>query len=181
MFDTYEEILLVRWSDNKCGCVGTNYDTIEPMKKVNRGLSDVKIKGDVPQPNVLNNYNAYMGGVDHHDWLAGRYATSLRGKKWYWPLSTRVLDMIVVNAWIINKFLHTGKEQLDLVSFIRTICVPYLKLVETNRRIGRKSTANNPSTRLNDVRYDGKDHVIAKRENQRRCQMKSCSRKPRAS
>ena len=179
MFDTNEEILLVRWSDNKCVCVGTNYDTIEPVKKVNRWLSDVKIKGDVPQPNVLNNYNAYMGGVDHHDWLASKYATSLRGKKWYWPLFTRVLDMIVINAWIIHKFLHTGKEQLNLVSFRRAVCVPYLKLGEGNRRIGRKSTATSPCTRLDDVRYDGKDHVIAKRENQRRCQKKSCSGKPR--
>ena len=36
MFDTNEEILFVRWSDNKCVCVGTNYDTIEPVKKVKR-------------------------------------------------------------------------------------------------------------------------------------------------
>ncbi|XP_068201516.1 piggyBac transposable element-derived protein 2-like [Palaemon carinicauda] len=179
MFDTNEEILLMRWSDNKCVCVGTNYDTIEPVKRVNRWLSDVKIKGDVLQPNVLNNYNAYIGGVDHHDLLASKYVTSLRGKKWYWPLFTRVQDMTVVNAWIIHKFLHTGKEQLDLVSFRREVCVPYLKLGEANRRRGRKGRATSPSTRLDDVRYDGKDHVIAKKKNQRRCQKKSCSGKPR--
>ena len=64
-----------------CVCVGTNYDTIGPVKKVKRWQSDIKARCDVPQPNVLNNYNAYMGSVDHHDWLAGKYATSLRGKK----------------------------------------------------------------------------------------------------
>ena len=88
--------------------------------------------------------------------------------------------MIVVNAWVIHKFLHKEKERLDLVSFRRAVCVPYLKLAGANRRMGRKSTAPSPSTRLDDVRYDGKDHFIAKRENQRRCQKKSCSRKPRA-
>ncbi|XP_076047359.1 uncharacterized protein LOC143028888 [Oratosquilla oratoria] len=54
------------WSDNKCVCVGTNYDTIEPVKKVKRWQIDIKAKGDVPQPNVLNNYNAYMGGDQVH-------------------------------------------------------------------------------------------------------------------
>ncbi|XP_068221338.1 piggyBac transposable element-derived protein 3-like [Palaemon carinicauda] len=87
--------------------------------------------------------------------------------------------MIVVNAWIIHKFLHTEKEQLDLVRFRRAVCVPYLKLGKADIRIGRKSRDTIPSTRLDDVRYDGKDHVIAKRENQRRCQKKSCSGKPR--
>lgn len=179
MFDTNEEILFVRWSDNKCVCVGTNYDTIEPVKKVKRWQSDIKTKCDVPQPNVLNNYNAYMGGVDHHDWLASKYATSLRGKKWYWPLFTRILDMMVVNAWVIHKLLHQGKEQLDLVSFKRAVCVPYLKSGDAVRRLGRKSNAPSPSTKLTDVRYDGKNHVVAKREQQRRCQRKPCLKKPR--
>ena len=179
MFDTNEEILYVRWYDNKCVCVGTNYDTIEPVKKVKRWQNDIKSKADTPQPNVLNNYNAYMGGVDHHDWLVGKYATSLRGKKWYWPLFTRILDMIVVNAWIIHRFLHEGKEQLNLVNFRRAICVPYLKLGDTVRRLGRKINIPGPSTKVADVRYDEKGHVIAKRKNQRRCQRKPCSRKPR--
>lgn len=37
-----------------------------------------------------------MGGIDHHDWLAGRYVTSLLGKKWYWPLFNCVLDTMIV-------------------------------------------------------------------------------------
>ena len=69
---------------------------------VTRWQRDIKAKDDVPQLKVLNSYNAYMGGVDHHDWLAGMQATSLRGKKWYWPLFTRMLDMIVVDAWVIH-------------------------------------------------------------------------------
>ncbi|XP_045110881.1 piggyBac transposable element-derived protein 2-like [Portunus trituberculatus] len=34
IFDTNEEVMYVRWSDNKCVCVGTNYDTIEPVRNV---------------------------------------------------------------------------------------------------------------------------------------------------
>ena len=64
-----KKYFFMRWCDNKCVCVRTNYDTINPVKKVKRWQSNIKAKGDVPQPNVLNNYRAYMGGVDHHDWL----------------------------------------------------------------------------------------------------------------
>ena len=38
---------------------------------VTRWQRDIKAKDDVPQLKVLNSYNAYMGGVDHHGWLAG--------------------------------------------------------------------------------------------------------------
>ena len=178
-FDTNEEILFVRWSDNKCVCIGTNYDTIEPVHKVKRWQSEIKAKGEISQPNVVKSYSTHMRGVDHHDWLAAKYATSLRGKKWYWPIFTRILDMAVVNAWIIHKFVHEGKDQLNLITFRREICVPYLKLGDVSGGLGKKSYVTSPSTTIADARYDGKGHVIAKMEKQRRCQGKLCTRKPK--
>lgn len=73
----------------------------------------------------------------------------------------------------IHKFLHEGKDQLDLITFRREICVPHLKLGDANGRLGRKSCAPSPSTTMVDARYDGKAHVIAKREKERRCQRKA--------
>ena len=35
-FDTNEEILFVKWLDNTCVTIGTNYDTVEPLQKVQR-------------------------------------------------------------------------------------------------------------------------------------------------
>ena len=46
-----------------------------------------------------------MGGVDKHDWLFGKYSVGIRKKKLYWSLFT-VLDMMIVNAWTIYKFVH---------------------------------------------------------------------------
>jgi len=72
-FDCSEEILKVKWLDNKCVIAGTNFDTVEPIRKVQRYQRDIKCRGSVPQPNVLAEYNKNMGGVDKHDWLAGKY------------------------------------------------------------------------------------------------------------
>ena len=177
-FDTNEEILIIKWFDNKCVTVGSNFDTIEPLAKVQRWIKDCKSKEGVPQPHAIYNYNKNMGGVDHHDWLVGKYSVSIRGKKWYWPLFTRMLDMAVVNAWIIYRMIH-GPETLDLLEFRRKICVPYLKLACLEAAVGRPRNLSRVSNSFSDVRYDTKGHVIKKRDSQRRCQNRPCKAKPR--
>lgn len=121
-----------------------------------------------------------MGGVDHHDWLVGKYSVSIRGKKWYWPLFTRFLDMAVVNSWVIYRMIHQGDSsaQLSDLDFKRAICVSYMKLGCKEVTMGRPRCAFTTSTSVADVRYDGKDH-IEKRQNQQRCQNKPCTAKPR--
>lgn len=96
--------------------VGTNYDTVEPLAKVQRWLKHTKTKGSVPQPNAIFYYNKHKGGVDHHDWLVGKYV-SIRGKKW--PSFTRFIDMAVVNSWVIYRMLHQGDNnpQLSVLDF----------------------------------------------------------------
>ena len=69
----------------------------------------MKKKGYVPQPHTLNTYSENMGGVDKHNWLISKYPISIRGKKWYWPLFIRMIDMVVVNAWVIYKFVNEGR------------------------------------------------------------------------
>ena len=62
-FDTNEEILFVKWRDNTCVSIGTNYDLVEPLQKVLRYQREKMTNGRVPQTNVLKNYSYFMGGV----------------------------------------------------------------------------------------------------------------------
>uniref|UniRef100_A0A0L8IF49 PiggyBac transposable element-derived protein domain-containing protein n=1 Tax=Octopus bimaculoides TaxID=37653 RepID=A0A0L8IF49_OCTBM len=78
-FDTNEEIIFVKWLDNTCITIGTNYDTVEPLQKVQRWLKECKAKCSVSQPHVFKNYSAYMGGVDKHDWWIRKYASASGG------------------------------------------------------------------------------------------------------
>ncbi len=165
--------------DNKCVTVGTNYDTVEPIRKVQRWQRDIRSKGNVPQPNVLHGYNKNMGGVDKHDWLAGKYSVSIRGKKWYWPLFIRLLDMTMINAWIVHKFVHdSDKLSMSLLDFKRQVSLAYLKGSVHRVTTGRKKVQA-PSNIPEDVRFDRKEHFLQKRDQQRRCQNKPCTAKPR--
>lgn len=90
-----------------------------------------------------------------------------------------MLDMAVVNSWIIYKLLHPEKrDQMDLLDYRRAVCVPYLKLYNTQRIMSRKQSIAKPPKPVGDVRFDGKAHVVAMREKKRRCQNKSCKKKP---
>lgn len=180
MYDKTGEVLFVRWNDNRSVTIGTNFDTIEPEVKVSRWSREAKQRVTIRQPQVVRTYNAYMGGVDHHDWLVGKYAIGVRGKKWYWPIFTRIIDMAMVNAWILYRNIH-GKEACDLLSFRRAVTIFYLK-VQVHARNVRGRPLMQPSSHASvvpDVRFDQQGHTIARRDKQRRCALEGCSSKPR--
>ena len=54
----------------------------------------------VPRPLAVSEYNKYMGGMDRTDENIARYCIGVRGKKWWWPLFTWLLDAAIHNAWI---------------------------------------------------------------------------------
>ncbi|KAF2901751.1 hypothetical protein ILUMI_04429 [Ignelater luminosus] len=135
VFDGENEVLLVRWNDNKCITMATNYDTIEPIVSVQR-WNKKKAKTPIPQPAVINRYNRFIGGVDQHDWLLEKHHIPIRGKKCF------------TEKWSKNHFLS----------------VPYLKLGHGSRVAkGRPiSTPSTSRTHVSDVRFDGKNHLIKK-------------------
>ncbi|KAF2890895.1 hypothetical protein ILUMI_15278 [Ignelater luminosus] len=59
-FDTNVEILIVKWNDNKCVTIATNFDTIEPLNKASRWDRKAKEKRYLPQPRLVKQYNNNM-------------------------------------------------------------------------------------------------------------------------
>jgi hypothetical protein len=122
-----------------------------------------------------------MGGVDHHDWLLEKHHIAIRGKKWYWCLITRIVDMAVTNSVILYNLLH-AQDKISIKEFRRNIAVAYLKLGH-GRRVQKGRPLSLPSTSrtkiIYDVRFDGKNHILEKRDKQRRCQFVLCKAKPR--
>ena len=113
--------------------------------------------------------------MNKHDRLITKFATSIKGRKWYWPLFIRVLDVSVENAWTIYKLRHGEKAEIRcLLDFNRCICVSYLNLSSVAKCL-RANSVGHPSS---EVRNKAKYHIVAKRDEQRRCQNKACNRKP---
>ncbi|XP_035206798.1 piggyBac transposable element-derived protein 3-like [Stegodyphus dumicola] len=80
-FDTTNKILVVKWKDNKCVSLATNFDTIMPLSSVQRWSVEKKEKVKVNQPHAISSYTSFMGGVDLHDWLLEKHSIAIRGKK----------------------------------------------------------------------------------------------------
>ena len=90
-----------KWKDNAIVLIGTNF-TSHIM--VSHTKQRVKKDQDcsITQPNLIKEYNIGMGSVDVLDRLVGSCLQTIRGKKWYWPLSINALNVSVVAAWRIH-------------------------------------------------------------------------------
>jgi len=56
---------------------------------------------EIISPKAVDAYNNYMGGVDLLDSLLGLYRIQLRSRKWYKKIFSHMIDMCVVNSWIL--------------------------------------------------------------------------------
>lgn len=117
-FDKTNQILFVRWSDNKEVTMASNHQVYEPMARTKRYNKVEKKKMMVDLPQLIQHYNRHMCGVDLHDNAVSNYRIRIRGKKWWWSLFTSGLDSCAVNAWklhclIAKKINITPMHQID--------------------------------------------------------------------
>ena len=174
-FDSKNEIFAVRWKDNKSVALASNFDRIEPLATTKRWSKELKEKVSIPQRLMIKNYNKCMGGVDHHAWLLEKHRIAIRGKKWYWYLVTRMIDLAVVNACIIHRLIH-GSNSISTKDFRRIVAVSYLQKGH-EKRIMQGRPLIDPFTSKTPINH-GQDHVIFKREKERRCQLEGCNGRP---
>ena len=180
-FDKTNEILAVKWKDNKNVSLATNFDTILPLSSVSRWNVEKKEKVKVNQPHAITSYTSFMGGVDLHDWLLEKHSVAIRGKKWYFCLITRMIDMAIVNGFVIYKKIH-GSKLMSIKDFRRYIAVSYLKKGANSKAVLGRPVIRQITSRSNvlpEVKFDKIQHIIGKREKQRRCQFDNCPSKPR--
>ncbi|XP_039292535.1 piggyBac transposable element-derived protein 3-like [Nilaparvata lugens] len=109
------------WKDNKAVTMLSTFSGTEPVTKVKRFDQKEKKEISVPCPNVISIYNSHMGGVDLLDSLIGRYKIIMRSKKWYMRLFYHLLDLCVINSWLLYKQSRALKvstcKELNLPEF----------------------------------------------------------------
>jgi hypothetical protein len=90
-------LIAVGWLDNKAVNFVSTADTTD-MVFVERRVKNEKIK--VPAPEVVKNYNLYMGGVDKHDKLRSTFALGKhhKFKKYYIKLMLFLMDIAMTNS-----------------------------------------------------------------------------------
>lgn len=109
-------ISVYKWKDTKTVYFASNYhgsDITTVLRKDKNGE-----KHDIICPQVVKDYNRYMGGVDHADQLRTSYGVDRKSKKWWHRIFWGVLDIMFVNAFVIYKERH---EKLPLLEFRRQV------------------------------------------------------------
>ena len=97
------EISITAWKDNKTVVLASSFLGQLPLAQVQRYDKNQQQRISVTCPAVVQEYNKHMGGVDLHDSFMGRYNIIIRSKKWYFRIFYHLIDVIVINAWLLYK------------------------------------------------------------------------------
>lgn len=88
---------MVRWSDNKdVYALSTLFS--DSLTTAWRRVGDTV--QDIPCPQVISDYNAFMGGVDLADRVMCYYSIGRKSMKW-WRVFWRMIDHMITNAYVI--------------------------------------------------------------------------------
>ncbi|XP_042147562.1 piggyBac transposable element-derived protein 3-like [Ixodes scapularis] len=107
-----ENVVVVRWLDNKAVQLASSYTGVEPEDQVKRWSASEKKHILVTRPAIVKTYNETMGGVDLADQLIEYYRIPTCFFKWYIKLFVHFLNLTAINSWLLYR-RHAQQLQLS--------------------------------------------------------------------
>ncbi|KAL2085760.1 hypothetical protein ACEWY4_019080 [Coilia grayii] len=106
-------LLYVKWKDTHdvtmCSTIHKAYRG-EATKRRSR-KDGVWTTQAIPVPSAVKQYNKYMGGVDLSDALIKYYTVDRKTSRWYMKLFLHLIDISVVNSFILHKVMAEAKDE----------------------------------------------------------------------
>jgi hypothetical protein len=182
----FAPLSLVLWKDNKVVTLLSTYCGKDPISVVKRYVKKMKTQIGVDCPFLIKEYNRHMGGVDLLDSHIGRYKIKIKSRKWYMRIFYHLLDMTVVNSWILYKRVCKAKDiapKFTLAGWRKDLAYTLCKIGEVRPKKGRPSTPLQnkiTSTRpqsfrpSKDVRIDQTSHWPIRIDKRGRCKYPNC-------
>jgi len=185
------DIVAVTWKDTKIVSLLSTFAAVDPVMKVSRFDRKQKKRVEVDCPNIIQVYNKHMGGVDLLDGLLGRHKIKMRSRKWYMRVFYHLLDVTIVNSWLLHKRIQEQKGDsnvLPLVKFREDLAVSLCKIGTYTPKRGRPSndvqegitkkakmgTKIGQHAPPKDVRTDRIDHWPVENNKRMRCKKPGC-------
>ena len=171
--DRKSGMLAVRWNDNNVVTVLSNCFGIEPVTQAKRWSASEKKHVQITMPNMIAQYNRFMGGTYRMDQNVAKFRINIRIKKWWWALFCFAIDVSVQNAWQLYRLSEAANHrELTLVQFRRDVAMTYIMKHRAANDIGRPIRSRPLMCRAvpDDVRFDGQNHFIGRVDGgQKRC------------
>lgn len=105
-----KKVIIVAWNDSKCVTMGSNVVGINPIIQLSRWSKEQNKRINIDAPKIVRVYNKNMGGVDKVDMLCALHPIPFRSKKWYIRIVWRILDLMVINAWVLWKHMSNSNS-----------------------------------------------------------------------
>ena len=122
-----EDILLVKWFDNREVIVGTNHYSVRPLEIVRRYNRSAKKYENVHCPQVVQVYNKGMKRVDRADQFLAYYRIKTKTTKWYRRVLYHFVDLSVTNSWICAR----QQSNIPLFEFKMEVATSLMKMGQT--------------------------------------------------
>lgn len=136
-----------------------------------------RFSGDIAKPNLICDYNQFMGGVDKCDQYLSYYAIARKSSKWWKKVFFRLVELCVINSMCLYnaKFPKFASKRSSHKRFreilLHELVQPFLDKCEDDRLAGRYAIKDDPLARRGttpQARLQGK-HYSSIHADRRKC------------
>ncbi|XP_024858094.1 uncharacterized protein LOC108249818 isoform X2 [Kryptolebias marmoratus] len=166
-----EGVVAVKWVEKKCVNLLSSACGILPLSAVDLWSEESRTTITVPCPSLVPAYREHMRGPDLSDMLVHLYRTPARSSRWYIPLFGYILDLCIVNSWLVYKrdCVLLNQKPMSLKRFRLAVAHSLNHANKPESKAGRPSLSplsqrkghtprpSRPKPHP-DVRYDGLGH-----------------------
>ena len=108
--DLGDELTALQWKDKRLITMISSIHDDEMTSKRRRTRLVTAGCEEIRKPVMIDEYNSYMGGVDKSDQLLSYYGFKHRTIKWWKRAAFHLIDLSVVNAYILYKMSVQSKH-----------------------------------------------------------------------
>ena len=147
-----DSLLSMLWNDHKSILFLSSIHQPEQGEPAKRKVKRVNIYQETEFlcPKLVNDYNKFMGGVDHSDQMT-RLKKQKRQKKWYIRLVIKLIFMSCYDSYLVCKHLNPN-EKVDYPTYKENLIVELVGFVRAPRNsAGRKRKLEKDHFRLQNV------------------------------
>ncbi|KRZ04761.1 PiggyBac transposable element-derived protein 1 [Trichinella pseudospiralis] len=100
------KLCVVKWFDNGEVILTSTYKCMDPVEPVRRWDKRQRQFIDVPCPQIVKEYNQFMGGVDLTGMLISLYRIDHKCRKWHRRVFFWAIHVALTNSWLKYRVCH---------------------------------------------------------------------------